>query len=124
MRRSEPARKSTLYFTPDLRLMKKNVPKFVLAKNEAAKPGVTYIVHTQLPSFIAEIKTFADIQERDVYLESHSDAECIEVGRLIYVVIKKYFEVPLQDTRKESLHRRLKDWVVANYLVVNVLEKC
>lgn len=39
----------------------KVIPKFLITHNEAASPGVVYIVHTQSPAYVATIHRFADI---------------------------------------------------------------
>ena len=39
----------------------KNLPKFLICRNEGAKPGAIYIVHTQEPAFAATIHKFTDL---------------------------------------------------------------
>ena len=96
--------------------MKKNVPKFVLARNEAAAPGHTYLVHTQEPSFIAEIIRFKTRGEKDEYAATHLEKEIIEVSYLVVIEVKKYLESPDHSSRRGFLNERMKHWVIANYL--------
>lgn len=102
---------------------KKKVPKFVIAKNEAAVPGVTYLVHTQEPSFIGEIKKFARGADRDEYIATNDDMEFIEISPLQFVEIKKYLTSNVLDNRRDYLRSAVKRWVVANYLQSDAFEK-
>ncbi|SDG71320.1 hypothetical protein SAMN04487996_12246 [Dyadobacter soli] len=95
---------------------KKKVPKFVIAKNEAAAPGVTYLVHTQEPSFIGEIKKFVRGIERDEYIAINNDREFIEIGPLQFVEIKKYLTSNDFDNRRDYLRKAVKHWIVANHI--------
>ena len=95
---------------------KKKVPKFVIAKNEAAAPGVTYLVHTQEPSFIGEIKKFARGAERDEYIVTHNDMEFIEISPLQFVEIKKYLTSDDLNNRQHYLRKAIKNWIIANHL--------
>lgn len=94
--------------------MKKNVPKFVLAKNEAAAPGTTYLVHTQEPAFIGEIKKFTRVDERDEYIGKHDDREFIEITPLLFVEMKKYLTSNILENRRDYLRKAIKHWLIAN----------
>lgn len=95
---------------------KKNVPKFVLARNEAAAPGATYIVHTQEPSFIGEIKKFDSLQERDAFIESNDDKEIVTVAPTTLFVVMKYLDSPDKSKNRDFLHKRIKHWIIANHI--------
>lgn len=96
--------------------MKKNVPKFVLAQNEAAKPGATYVVHTQEPSFIAEILRFSSNEELQEYISRNPEKEIVEVNPRLIIEVRKYLESSDVTKRRGFLDKRIKDWVIANYL--------
>jgi hypothetical protein len=96
--------------------MKGTVPKFVIAKNEAASPGAAYVVHTQEPSFIAEVKHFHSIDDRDIYISGNQEAEIIVVNRITVIEIKKYLESSDREKRRTYLNNKLKHWVIANCL--------
>lgn len=96
--------------------MKKNVPKFLIAKNEAASPGAAYIVHTQEPAFVAEIKKFSNIDERDKYMSENEDKEFLIINRVLIIEHKKYLESPDESKRRTYLEKRMKHWIIANYL--------
>ena len=96
--------------------MKKNVPKFLIAKNEAASPGAAYIVHTQEPAFVAELKKFQDIDERDRYISDNDDKEFLIINHVLIVEHKRFLESTDQTKRKDYLEKRMKSWVIANVI--------
>ena len=97
--------------------MKKNVPKFLIARNEAASPDSTYIVHTQEPAFIAELKKFSDISERDSFISENEGIELILVNAVMVIEIKRYLESPDREKNKSYLNKKIVHWVVANLIV-------
>lgn len=97
--------------------MKKNVPKFLIAKNEAASPDATYIVHTQEPAFIAEIKKFSDINERDSFISENEGIEIIVVNAVTIIEIKRYLESPDHEKNRSYLDKKIVHWVVASQLI-------
>lgn len=105
---------------PDLISKKKKVPKFVLAKNEAAAPGATYIVHTQEPSFIGEIRKFQSLLERDLFINEHSDMEVIIVTQTTLLIVLKYLESPDKTKSRDFLDKRVVHWIIANYIKSDV----
>ena len=106
---------------PDLISKKKKVPKFVLAKNEAAAPGATYIVHTQEPSFIGEIRTFDSLLERDAFIEVSGQQEIITVTSTTVLIVLKYLESPDKAHKRDFLDKRVVHWIIANCLNNSVL---
>lgn len=101
---------------PDRGSMKKNVPKFLIAKNEAASPGAAYIVHTQEPSFIAEIKRFDSLEKRDEYMADNTDKEFLIIDHTFIVEHKRYLEAPEESRQKTYLANKMKHWVIANVI--------
>lgn len=101
---------------PDPKSKKKNVPKFVLAKNEAAAPGATYIVHTQEPSFIGEIRKFNSLLERDSFVEGNDEKEIILVSPTTLLIVLKYLEAADEGKNRRYLDKRIAHWIIANYL--------
>ncbi|MCE7061272.1 hypothetical protein [Dyadobacter sp. CY343] len=96
--------------------MKKNVPKFLIARNEAAKPGVTYIVHTQEPAFVGEIVRFSSLTERRLYQEENQAKEIIQVTPTTLLVVQNYLESGDKTKRREFLDKQVVHWIVANYI--------
>lgn len=88
----------------------------MLAKNEAAAPGVTYLVHTQEPSFIGEIRKFARGVDRDDFIAGLHDADFIEISPLQILEIKKYLTSSDLENRRDYLRKRIKHWVIANHI--------
>lgn len=86
----------------------------MLAKNEAAAPGTTYIVHTQEPSFIGEVKRFTSGIERENYVSENTEKEFIEINSFLFVEIKKYLTSDQLDSRREYLRKAVKHWLIAN----------
>jgi len=93
----------------------------VLAKNEAAAPGATYIVHTQEPSFIGEIRMFDNLFERDSFIEQHLDKEIITVTPTTLLIVLKYLDSPDKTKSRDFLDKRVAHWIIANYLNGDVL---
>jgi hypothetical protein len=96
--------------------MKKTVPKFLIAKNEAAKPGASYIVHTQDPAFIGELFKFETISERTKFINDNSDKEVITINPTTLLIISKYLNAVDQVSDKSYLESKIVHWVIANYL--------
>ncbi|CAG4992103.1 hypothetical protein DYBT9275_00894 [Dyadobacter sp. CECT 9275] len=96
--------------------MKKNVPKFLIAKNEAAKPGSTYLVHTQQPPFIGELLTFDNFDQRNQYIEDNLNKEVISVTHTCLLVILKYLDESTQSKSKPYFENKVVHWIIANYL--------
>ena len=99
--------------------MKKNVPKFLIAKNEAAKPGSTYLVHTQEPPFIGELLTFETFEQKNQYVEDNLSKEVISVTRTSLLVILKYLDESGPSKSKPYLENKIVHWIIANYLNSN-----
>jgi hypothetical protein len=97
-------------------MKKKKAPKFLLAKNEAAQPGTTFVVHTQEPQFIGEILRFESLIERDEFLEINSEKEVLPVTPTTVLLVVSYFntEVRIKDLR--YLKNKVVHWIIANYL--------
>ncbi|AXE21189.1 hypothetical protein DR864_27345 [Runella rosea] len=48
----------------------KVIPKFLITHNEGASPGITYIVHTQYPAFVATIHRFNDLTALEQFTDT------------------------------------------------------
>ena len=82
-------------------------PKFLIAHNEAAQPGAAFIVHTQDPSFVAQILTFSNEEEMQLFEAQH---ECIRVNDQVLVHVQEYLKS--EDFRRiEWLKKKVKHWM-------------
>ena len=95
--------------------MKKKAPKFLIAKNEAAQPGVTFIVHTQEPPFVGEIHSFESLVERNSFV-NESEREIIQITPTTVLVIVNYFNTSIKIKDRKYLESKIVHWVIANYL--------
>jgi hypothetical protein len=92
----------------------KNLPKFLICRNEAAKPGVTYILHTQEPSFVAIIHKFPSLEAIEEFKQN--------VGHINYTYLPDYLlgvevthfftEFTQMPKKFEGLLRRILDWYI------------
>jgi hypothetical protein len=57
----------------------KNHPKFLICLNNAAAPGKVFLVHTQSPTFLAQIHKFSNIEEIDDFRKNvgHLNHYCL-----------------------------------------------
>ena len=88
----------------------------MLAKNDGAALGVTYIVHTQEPSFIGEIRKFDSRLERDTFIETNEENEMIEVTPTALLIVLKYLESPDKSKNRGFLDKRVVHWIISNYI--------
>jgi hypothetical protein len=98
---------------------KKKVPKFVLAKNEAAKAGVMYVVHTQDPPFIGELHRFDSLDNRTQFIEENPDQEVLLVNPTTLLIVHKYFNTDKTIADFGYLQNKIIHWVLANYVNSN-----
>jgi hypothetical protein len=97
-------------------MKKKKAPKFLLAKNEAAQPGTTFIVHTQTPEFLGEILRFDSLQERNDFLELNSEKETLQVTPTTIFVVVSYFNTDARISDHRYLKNKIVHWILANYI--------
>lgn len=96
--------------------MKKKAPKFLIAKNEAAQPGVTFVVHTQEPQFVGEIHRFESLVERNSFISDHSEKEIVQITPTTVLVIINYFNTDVRIKDRKYLENKIVHWIIANYL--------
>lgn len=94
----------------------KKPPKFLLAKNEAAQPGAAFVVHTQEPAFVGEIRNFESLIKRDEFIDEHEDKEIILITPTTLLIILKYLESTDKAKNRSFLERRIVHWITANYI--------
>ncbi len=94
----------------------KKPPKFLIAKNEAAQPGAAFVVHTQEPAFIGEIKQFASLLERDDYIEEKLEEDIISITPTTLLVVIKYLESNDRIRNRPFLEKKVAHWLIANFL--------
>lgn len=92
----------------------KNLPKFLICRNDAAKPGVTYILHSQEPPFVAQIHKFSSLEDIEVFKQNvgHTNYSYLSDYLLGVEVIHFFTEFPQMPKKFEGLLRRLLDWYI------------
>ena len=89
--------------------MKKTLPKFLVAQNEAAKTDTPFIVHTQRPAFVARALSFPDNDALETYLDEQHPTYVTLVRDLPTLIeIVEIFQNPADIT--PGLLSRLADW--------------
>lgn len=79
----------------------KKPPKFLLCRNEMAAPGRVWVLHTQNPKFMAEIRDYDPRDEsNDVHVFVHGQSFTLSI-------VEMCDDVEI----KEPLIDRLRDWV-------------
>lgn len=96
--------------------MKKNVPKFLIAKNEGAKSGSTYLVHTQEPPFVGELLKFDTPEDTVRHIEANLRIDIIQITPTCLLQVLKYIVNSDVQEAKPYLENKIVHWIIANYL--------
>jgi|GEM_PF-2714337 len=94
-------------------------PKFLIARNKAARTDAAFIVHTQEPCFIALVHQFDSTIENDQFVKGNEDKELIEVNPKVTLEIIQYMKSDDEEKGKEFLRKKLIHWTRENFLKQN-----
>jgi hypothetical protein len=94
-------------------------PKFLIAQNKAAKNKAAFIIHTQEPSFIAQVHEFNTREENGLFIENNQDKELIEVNAKVTIEIIQYLKSKDEENDKVFLKKKLIFWTRENFLKEN-----
>lgn len=94
----------------------KQVPKFLITHNKYAKSSdAVYLVHTQAPSFVAQVKEFDSKESCDLAIQLE-DSTVFPVTPTCYAVILEYLTSEDLDKGKAFLRKRVPAWIRENIL--------
>lgn len=92
----------------------KNLPKFLICRNEGAKSGVIYIIHTQEPSFAATIHKFTNLDAIEEFKQKvgHTNYYCLPDYLMGIEVIHFFKEFSQMPRKFEMLMKRALNWYI------------
>ena len=92
----------------------KNLPKFLICRNEAAAPDVIYIVHNQQPPFVATIRKFSSLEDIEEFEQNvgHTNYYCLPDYLLGIEVILFYTEFSQMPRKFNLLLKRALSWYI------------
>jgi hypothetical protein len=92
----------------------KTLPKFLICRNEAAQPGIIYIVHSQDPPFIATVRKFSSLDEIESFKQNvgHTNYYCLPDHLLGIEVVHFFTEFTQMPRRFNLLMKRALNWYI------------
>jgi hypothetical protein len=94
-------------------------PKFLIARNKAARNDAAFIVHTQEPCFLALVHEFDTTIDNDEFVRSNQDKELIEVNAKVTLEIIQYLKSNDEEKGKDFIKKKLVHWTRENFLKEN-----
>lgn len=92
----------------------KNLPKFLICRNEAAALGVIYLVHTQEPAFAATIHKFTSLEAIEQFKQNvgHTNYYYLPDYLLGIEVIQFFTEFTQMPRKFDMLLKRALSWYI------------